>query len=286
LQVIRRGIELGFAIKQITPNDFDRDWVVASDFLIFNNFYSFEPKLYHFLLKAIWEYKKPYVVYSHDHRDVIGEETARIRFARAWFSHAFFNVFISPMHRDNFLTYLGEGIKPLYVLTPPVDTDFFYKRANVERRPRTAVNLTGRLVSSKGLMNIYKWAIANSNYKLSVYSKYADGTSGKLLSCRPNVKILGNVPYKMLPDIYSEHQYVIHLPVYPEAAGRTIIEGALCGCKPIANEIVGVMSFSEEELPLSDPRKLKQIIETNVYTFWYNIIRYYQKTKYTRAKEW
>ena len=223
------------------------------------------------------------MVYSHDHRDIIGEETARIRFARALFNHAFFNVFISPMHRDNFIQYLGDVVKPLYVLTPPVDTDFFYQRKNVKRRPKSVVNLTGRLVSSKGLMNIYKWSIANPDHELSIYSKYSEGTSGKLLSCRPNVKIYGNVPYKMLPNIYSEHEYVIHLPVYPEAAGRTIVEGALCGCMPIANKIVGVMSFSEEELPLTQPSKLKQIIEANVYAFWYNTLKYYQRTKYTRV---
>lgn len=274
--VIKRGIELGFDVRQITPQHFDRDWVVQSDFLVFNNFYTFPANIYHFLLKVIWECKKPYVVYSHDHRDIIGD-TARIRFARSFFGHSFLNVFISPMHEKNYRECLGNIINPVHILTPPIDVDFFYPRSNVKRLLRTAVNLSGRLVSSKGLNNIYKWAIANPDYTISVYSKYAGGTSGKLLANRPNIKIHGNVPYRMLPSIYSEHEYVIHIPESYEAAGRTIVEGTLCGCKIIANANVGVVSFSEKDLPLDTRVGLKEIIRKGPYVFWYMVMKYFDK---------
>lgn len=272
--VIKRGIELGFDVRQITPQQFDRDWVAQADFLIFNNFYTFPSTIYHFLLKVIWEYKKPYVVYSHDHRDIVGE-TARIKFARLFFQHSFLNVFISPMHERNFRECLGDIIDPVHILTPPIDIDFFYPRSTVKRLLKTAVSLSGRLVSSKGLNNVYKWAVANPDYTVSVYSKYAGGTSGKILAARPNVKIYGNIPYSMLPVVYSEHEYVIHIPESYEAAGRTIVEGALCGCKVIANENVGVMSFEDKDLPLSVGNRLKEIIYRGPYVFWYMVTKHF-----------
>lgn len=275
LQVIKAGIELGFYIKIITPASFDRDWIAQSDFLIFNNFYMFEGAVYHFILKVIWEYKKPYMIYSHDHRDIIGEETARHRFARSWFGHSFCNVFISPMHKNNFLKHLGECIEPSFILTPPIDVDFFKPVNGVDRILKSAVNLTGRLVSSKGLLNVYNWAIANPDYTLSIYTKYADGTSGKLLAARPNVKLFSSVPYKMLPRIYSESHYVIHFPVALEAAGRTLIEGTLCGCQVLMNDNVGVASFTEKELPLKDIPKLRKIIRRGPYEFWYKVIKFH-----------
>jgi len=272
--VIRRGIELGFSVKVITPQSFDRDWVVSSDFIIFNNFYCFDTSLFHFLLKVVWEYNKPYVIYSHDHRDIIGEDTARPRFARVWFNRSFLNVFISPMHRNNFLEHLGEVINPVFILTPPIDTDFFYPR-DVPRRLNSVVNLTGRLVSSKGMLNVYKWAVANPSFAIDVYTKYADGTSGKLLSARPNISIHGPIPYKMLPRIYSESSHVIHLPVALEAAGRTLIEGALCGCGVIMNDRVGVASFKDEDLPIGSRNILRRVIREGPYRFWRAVADYF-----------
>ena len=280
LQVIRRGVELGFAIKVLTPNNFDRDWLAQCDFIVLNNFYTFTGNLYHFILSVMWEYRKPYVVYSHDHRDIIGmgldndeSSLARPRFARSLFKHSFLNVFISPMHRDNFLKHLGSVVNPHYILTPPIDTEFFYPR-NVTRNINSVVNLTGRLVSSKGLMNVFNWAKANTDHSISVYTKYSDGTSGKLLSAVPNIHVYGPASYELLPLIYSEHQSVMHLPVYPEAAGRTLVEGALCGCSVILNNAVGVGSFSDKELPIRNRKRLVRIIREGPYKFWYNVIKY------------
>jgi len=230
------------------------------------------------LLKVVWECGKPYAIYSHDHRDIIGEDTARPRFARTWFNRSFLNVFISPMHRNNFLEHLGEVINPTHILTPPIDTDFFYPR-DVPRRINSVVNLTGRLVSSKGMLNIYKWAVANPTHTIDVYTKYADGTSGKLLSARPNISIHGPVPYKMLPQIYSESAHVIHLPVALEAAGRTIVEGALCGCGTIMNDRVGIASFSEEELPIGSIQRLRKVLREGPYRFWRFVAHHFSKLR-------
>jgi len=236
------------------------------------------------LLQVIWEYRKPYVIYSHDHRDIYGE-TARLSFAWRWFKHSFLNVFISPAHYANFKKCLGSAAEPHFILPPPIDTEFFYPREEVTRKPKTVVNLTGRLVSSKGLMNVYKWAAANPDYKVNVYTKYAEGTSGKVLETKNNITIHKPVPYALLPYIYSEHEYVLHLPEDWEAAGRTLVEGLLCGwtlvegllcgCIPICNSKVGVASFAPDLLSYGR-ENLAVILEEGQYIFWYNIYRYFQ----------
>lgn len=269
-------MELGFDIDIITPYNFDRNLLVNSDFVIINNFYLFSAPLYHFILKVLWEYKKPYMVYFHDHRDIL-EGTNRIRFARNLFQHSFLNVFISPMHMTNFRKELGDVIDPHFILTPPIDTDFFKPIDTIKRKKKTVVNLTGRLVSSKGLMNIVKWSMVNNDYEVSVYTDLAVGNKGrtgaKILREIKNIKVFDKVPYKKLPEIYSRHEYVVHFPQALEAAGRTLVEGALCGCKVLFNDKVGVGSFSQEELPLENQSLLRKVIKSGPYRFWAEIVR-------------
>lgn len=187
------------------------------------------------------------------------------------------------MHEENFRDHLGDVINPVHILTPPIDTDFFYPR-DVPRRANSAVNLTGRLVSSKGMMNVYKWSVAHPECAVDVYTKYAEGTSGKLLSARKNISIHGAVPYKMLPRIYSESSHVIHLPVALEAAGRTLVEGALCGCGVIMNDKVGIASFRDTDLPLHDANKLSKVIREGPYRFWRIVTNHFNNSSDIRVR--
>lgn len=264
------GKRLGFGLYFCTPNTFDKKKLVQCDLLIINNFFFFKPEQFHFILDLIFEYKRPYVKYEHDHREIIGEQ-ARLQLARLLFKHSILNVFISPTQLQNHQNYLGDVISPYFLLPPAIDTKRFRILKDTNRNKKKMVNVSGRLYESKGFRHMLQFAMAKQGqHSFEIYTKnYKEVREvfGKL----GNVKVLPPVENDYLPKVYNSAGYVIHLPRALEACGRTIAEGLLCGCKPITNENVGIRSFkefhigNEKEFSL---RRFKRYIEHGLFGFW------------------
>lgn len=263
--VISIGTELGFEIVQITPKRFDHDWLKACDLIIINNFFLFNPVQEHFILALLYEYKKPYVKYEHDHREIIGD-FARPEFIRRLFANSKLNVFISPFHVQNHREVLGDVVDPCFIMPPPVDTKLFKKISNIKRDSDKVISSTGRMFPSKGFDNIVKWAKDNSEKRLEVYTGNMAFSGSEKLSQLENVKVHDPVPLELLPEIYNSAGYVIHLPRALEAAGRILMEGYLCGCEPIMNDNVGLRSFNFDWNGSYD--SIKYRIIQGPYTFW------------------
>ena len=79
-----------------------------------------------------------------------------------------------------------------------------------------------------------------------------------------NVRYKGRVRYEDMPKLYSEHEYFVHLLDEPRAGERVVFEAALCGCKVIANENVGHLSWSL----LDNVDTLREALKQAPYAFW------------------
>jgi len=273
--VKRAGREFGYLFQTFTPSNFDKKALIACDFLVINNFFFFKPDQFHFILDLIFEYKKPYVKYEHDHREIIGADS-RIKLARLLFKHSFLNVFISPFQERNHREKLGDGIDPYYLLPPAIDTRKFRILEGIERDPKLVVNTCGRLYAQKGYYNVLQFIMGKKKLKFEIYTREHQNIADAMKQL-DNVKVFPLVENEQLPEIYNRATYTMHLPRAYEACGRTIAEGLLCGCKPIMNENMGIKSFKvfhiEDEEWSRD--KFRYFIEQGPYSFWKAIWYYY-----------
>jgi glycosyltransferase involved in cell wall biosynthesis len=270
--VIKAGKELGFGIYECFPNDFDKKKLLESDLFVINNFFFFEPKQMHFILDLLFEYKKPFVKYEHDHREIIGDQ-ARPKFARLLFGRSIMNVFISPFQVDNHRKHLGDLIEPYYILPPAVDTSLFKILPDVERDENKVVNFSGKLYHSKGFLHMLQFAANKKEYTFEIYTQNHQEIKGTFARLS-NVKVCSLLPNDVLPKVYNSAGFTIHLPQAYEACGRTIAEGLLCGCQPIINKNVGIRSF--ENFHIGDVEKFnleafRKQLEQGIYSFWKEI---------------
>jgi len=272
-EVIRVGREFGFEIYECYPDTFDKQKLIEADFLIINGFFTFSDEQYHFIMDLLFEYKRPFVKYEHDHREINGN-LARPRVAQLLFGRSFLNVFISPFQVENHRKVLGDSVEPYYLLPPPIDINKFKIIKGVERDKNKFVNMTGKLWHSKGLSQVVNYIKAQRNYRLNfhIYTRKLPEVE-KVFSDLKNVFVYEPVKNDTLPEIYNTAQYVLHLPQAWEAAGRTIAEGVLCGCKPIMNGNVGLSSFSSFHLEDEkfDYDKFREYIRIGPIRFWKSV---------------
>ncbi len=284
--VINVGRKLGFKIYECYPRTFDKQRLLRCDYFIVNNFFFFEPEQYHFIMDVLFEYKKPFVKYDHDHREIIGEQV-RLKTARLLFGKSFLNVFISPFHMENHRKRLGYLIDPCWVLPPAIDTNIFKSLPNVERDEKKMVNVCGKLYESKGFRHMLHFAMnTQGKHTFEIYTSN-DQEVRAVFRELSNVKVYSPLPNRNLAEVYNSAGYTIHLPHALEACGRTIAEGLLCGCRPITNKNIGILSF--REFHIGDEKKFnvekfKAAIDLGIYRFWKEVELHYYGVK-PREKE-
>lgn len=277
--VIEAGRRLGFNFYICNPVTFDKRKLIECDLLIINNFFFFEPAQFNFILDLIFEYKRAYIKYEHDHREIIGDEK-RPKLARLLFGRSILNVFISPFHEANHRRILGDVIDPVFVLPPAIDTNRFKILPSIERNPNKMVNVTGRLYESKGFRQILQFAVSKPEYEFDIYTKNYRDVKDVFRKLK-YVKVMPPVENDYLPKVYNSAGYTIHLPQALEACGRTIAEGVLCGCKPLYNKNVGISSF--KGFHLGDEKrfnydKFKNCINQGLIHFWKAVeLRFYNR---------
>jgi len=282
--VIEAGRKAGFDIYICNPATFNRKKLVRCDLLVISNFFLFEPKRANFVADLLYEYKKPYVKYEHDHREIIGDQ-ARPKFARLLFGRSLLNIFISPIQMRSHREHLGGLIDPFFILPPAIDTKRFKILPHIKRDPNKVVNTTGRLKESKGLRHMLQFVMAKQEeYHFEIYTKYQNEVRETFKDFESIVDIFPPVENEYLPKVYNSAGYVAHLPQALEACGRTIAEGLLCGCKSIFNKNVGIRSFedfggrgiADKKLyffTVGDEKKFnltrfKEIVECGPFDFW------------------
>ncbi len=129
--------------------------------------------------------------------------------------------FLSPLHRRaiNLLVRLDV---PQYEIAPPVDLSLFGNTTPVEERKQAAL-LTADAIREA--------PTAESRAREAGY----DVERLEYLS----------LPYEFMPDVLNQYRAVVLDPLMLHAFGRLAVEALACGCRVLASDRVGAMSWPD-----------------------------------------
>jgi hypothetical protein len=256
-EVVRIGMDCGFDISVLTPKN-DRAHLSkilsSTDIIILNNIFEFSPSHMNAMLKAIYMDKVPYIKYEHDHR-----ELSRPEFSKKLFLGSVLNVFLSPAHRENYRQVLGcdGACFPL-----AIDVDLFHLIPSIERKANTALICNVR--NFKTWNNLQAYITAHPEIAFTILSDKGVPVHGN------NVKVSSFVPYEKMPEVYSAHQYLVHILDGWGANERVVWEAALCGCEVVTNKMVGARSWGTEgfNVNLTNGKVIRDWLEKAPFLFW------------------
>lgn len=289
--VAKYGKSIGHDVIEVDPYNFDKKAMLSADLLVLRSIDRLNNEHRAFLKFLLFEKLKPYVTYQHDYafckfRNSIKcmgsldsnlctkctENTdqyygGQINFYTNLLQRAALNIFISHPQRHIFGEVLGAAIDPSLVILPPVDPDVF-RPLKLPRDPKLIVNTSGKLNSpNKGFANVAKYINNNPGYTYELYTEKNQELI-QFAAKRMNVILKDPVDNHLLPSIYSRASSLIVMPSVMEPAGRTPIEAALCGCKVISNNKLGVGYF---DLPLNSPDQIRSLIYKSLDTLWFKL---------------
>ncbi|MCJ7663081.1 MAG: hypothetical protein MUO24_02435 [Desulfobacterales bacterium] len=254
-EVVRVGGDCGFDVATVTPQtDYPQavKTLFESDVIILNNIWQFSPEMIRKILEAVFSERVPYVKYEHDHR-----ELGRPEFSRRLFQNSAFNVFLSPMHLERHRKALGcEGI----CLPLAIDPRPFLSVSKGERIPNSA--LISNCRNFKLWTNLQAYINENPGFSFSVLTDKDPAVGGH------NVEAIPMVAYEKMPGVYSSFEYLVHILDGWGAGERVVFEAALAGCKIVANDHVGHMSWGRD---LTDAVGLAGWLTEAPYKFWQEV---------------
>jgi len=245
LQVLKVGVNCGFDIVCVTPQNNNLDILKESDVIIINNFYHFSMDQERYILDYIGGTKIPYIIYSHDMRDL-----KRMDEWQCMYENSAYNVFISPRHKGIYNVDNDSVTLPL-----AIDLDNFFAFENVKREEGSVFIPT----MAKQGKEIWDFLQKNPHYKY-----YAINTT------HPQITNVKGVKNELMHKIYSKFETVYHCPEKFWAGDRVLFEAQLCGCKVIANDNVGHKSWGFGD----DIDKIKEELRKAPFTFWKEVEKY------------
>jgi len=150
------------------------------------------------------------------------------------------NVFLSPLHKRTCEQVLAMRLKSSLILKPIIDTASFHN----EGRTRDIEFLfVGVISEAKGLEEMRE---RFGGADIHLIGRIHPGTTLDF------GKHVAQVPYEEIPRWMNRSRNFVFFPRWPEPQGRVVAEAALCGCRIIANDNVGALSFNFD---LSDPNQ-------------------------------
>lgn len=262
-QVITIGERLGFNIQLLTPQSFNLGLLRNAKLLILNNIWSFDASQMVEIKRAIFEFQVPYVKYEHDMREVIYED--RLSFSRRLFKNSKMNVFLSPLHLQEYQKKIYE-MSPCITLPLAIDVDKFIPNPKIKRDMNKTVHTSGNL-HNKGAMPLLAMTKQHPEMKFDIFVGDNNQVS-QLFAQQKNVRLMPRTDNDKMADVYSGAGYVAHAPTDVWAGERVVLEAALCGCKLILNDNVGHKSWGWD---LRDTQALRKTLRQAPYTFWQHI---------------
>jgi len=240
--IIMKGLTEGYNIILMNPNTFDEDVLNEAELVIISitrNFTKDQIKI---------ATKMPYVIYNHDYFCkwiLFYPKIEKCKKCKYLDKELYINsetmIWMSPIHREAWIYAFPEIEDHDYMLIPSaIDTSVFYSR---EKIPNSVIACNQTLY--KGFYNVLDYI---KRHRDMTFYIYGDVYRPDLYPS--NVKLLGKVPYKSLPDILSDKEYAIHLPATIQPSERFAAEAIASGCIPIFNDNVGIMSYGEDIIDL------------------------------------
>lgn len=152
--------------------------------------------------------------------------------------HCKASISVSPMHGDIWRKIFPQIDGRQVIVEPQIDPDVFKATYPGKYDRQDDLYLyVGTIAKGKGYLNCLQYVDIQGGHLVTI---------GDIHHTIPRNKVrnwLGHRPYSEMPRLYSMASYLIHLPEWPEPQGRNVIEALLCGCRVIANDRVGALSY-------------------------------------------
>lgn len=129
--------------------------------------------------------------------------------------------FLSPAHQRA-INQLIEVRVPQHVIASPIDLEMFRTTVPPEQRPARALILGDAA------------RIADTAVERARRHGY-----------EPEIVPYHSVPFDQMPALYNRYRAVVVDPVMFHAFGRVVVEALACGCRVLASERVGALSWPD-----------------------------------------
>jgi len=263
--MIQKGRELGHEIEEITIKNYHRP--ETGSFVILNNVRMFWETIRSELLWMIDNTR--YVRYEHDYLFDFMEKD----FALKMFRQSVLNVFLSPLHFEtNQTVYHNFKLQNVFIQPSPIDTSKF--NTDGYNPEENSVLYCGSLSGHKGIENLVEYAKDSRSLKFT-FVGWKEGIGNEVTKDLPsNCECIDPIPHKDISDFYKKFEYFIHLPLWNEPFGRTVMEAFLCNCELIVDfKKIGCLSFDEIVKPVlhGEVRPVKEFLEKAPANFWEKI---------------
>lgn len=261
-QVIRIGESLGFDIHVVTPQNFNFAIIRKAKLLIINNIWTFNPTQMIEIKRAIFEFQVPYVRYEHDMRELYD---SRLSFSRGLFKHSKLNVFISPLHIQEYQKKIFD-MAPSVVYPLAIDVDKFKPNPSIKRNMKKAVHASGNL-HNKGAVNLLSMVKQRRDMQFIIFTG-DNKIINQMFAGQKNVRLRQRISNEEMADVYTGAGYLVHVPTGIWAGERVVLEAALCGCKLMINDNVGHKSWNWD---FENVEVLRVKLRAAPYDFWRKI---------------
>jgi len=153
--------------------------------------------------------------------------------ARQLYRNSLLNVFVSPLHRRTMQKLVGECIGPYLEFFPPVDPALFNMEESVAR----------------DIQHLFVGAICEAKGLDEMRARFPNGDLTLAGAIAPTAKLdfgrhLGMLPAEAIPGVMRRAEALVMLPRWPEPFGRVAVEARFSGCRLVANDRVGSLSFA------------------------------------------
>lgn len=245
--------EAGYFVNVITPNDLFQA-PDSADLCVFFDLFNdpggskwFGPAEQRQFLNT----KKPTVVFECAYTGATPEEyggwmiqpdvryqpNAIKTFMAGLMANSFVNIFLSPLHYNEWCKFIGNQIPNSFCYFQKIDANIFHNKGY--ERPINVLYV-GAITEAKGV----------------VEAQYMFGNNIKFIG-RGNLDLIDQQNYlgtgtpQEIAEVMNKATFFIHTPNWKEASARTVVEAAMCGCRLLVNENVGACSFGYADI--SDP---------------------------------
>ncbi len=233
-EMVLAGIKRGHTIDYIMPTTYNQKNINKYDLLIINRITTFNQNIKELMIRS------PHVRYEHDYDSVWSDP-----FCKKLYEKSLLNIFLSPLHFQTFNTYYikkyGKNIERVYLQPSPV---LGFKKL-CDTPTKNTVMWAGDMHYLKGIDNVVAYAQNRTDLKFDFYVLgMSDTVYINKIRRLNNTNIYSELKNKKdMNDAYSRHEYFIHLPIWKEPFGRTVLEAYLSGCNLIVNKNIGATSY-------------------------------------------
>ena len=228
--MINAGKELGLNIETVRPKDcenWELDKFKEYKLIIINNLTLFPAKTLNYIIDNC-----KYIRYEHDYASL-----DRLKEIPKLFDNSVANIFLSPLHRNQFIKRVRLEYKKIHLQPSPV---LGFKSLDIERE-KDLIVYAGLLSYGKGLRNVVDFMNRNKDLRLEVYSwNHADYIHEFNTT---NIKFIGAKKNEELIEVYNKANYFIHMPDWQEPFGRAVMEAYYSGCNLLLNNKLGCRSY-------------------------------------------